>query len=133
MDLVAELGLEHTLHVAGYRNDADALLAAADVVTLSSREEGLGTVLLDALTFGKAVAATRAGGIAEIVEDGRNGRAVPVGDTAALGQVIDDLLSELRDPVRRSAIAVAARDRAAQFSIDRTAARTAEVYERVLR
>ena len=55
------------VHVTGYRTDADALLAAADMVTLSSREEGMGTVLLDAMAFGKPVVATAAGGIPEIV------------------------------------------------------------------
>ena len=48
------LGLTGVLHVAGYRNDADALLAAADVAVLSSREEGMGSVLLDALAARQA-------------------------------------------------------------------------------
>jgi glycosyltransferase involved in cell wall biosynthesis len=61
------------LHVAGYRDDADSLLAAATVATLSSREEGMGSVLLDALTFGRAIAATRAGGIPEVIVDGEAG------------------------------------------------------------
>ena len=42
------------VHLAGYRTDADALLAAADVACLSSREEGMGSVLLDAMAFGRA-------------------------------------------------------------------------------
>ena len=130
--LVAELELQSVLHVTGYRTDADALLAAGEVVTLSSREEGLGTVLLDALALGKPVAATRAGGIGEIVEDGRSGRLVGVGDGAALGRAIDDYLGELDDPSRRAAIAAAARQRAAEFSIERTADATAAVYEKVL-
>ena len=41
------------VHLPGYRTDADALLAAADVACLSSREEGMGSVLLDALAFGR--------------------------------------------------------------------------------
>ncbi len=48
----SELGLTGTLHLTGYQTDADSLLAAADVAVLSSTEEGLGTVLLDALAFG---------------------------------------------------------------------------------
>ena len=67
---IARHGLAGALHATGYRTDADALLAAADIVTLSSREEGMGTVLLDAMAFGKPVVATRAGGIPEIIEDG---------------------------------------------------------------
>src|SRR4051812_17154162 len=89
------LGLESRVHFAGYRDDADALLAAADVVVLSSREEGLGSVLLDSLVFGRPVAATRAGGIPEIVVDGETGLLVPIGDPQSLGQAITRLL---RDP-----------------------------------
>ena len=57
---VARLGLSDRVKLAGYRTDADAILATADVACLSSREEGMGSVLLDALAFGLAVAATTA-------------------------------------------------------------------------
>src|SRR6185503_7803286 len=43
---IAALGLGDTVRLAGYRTDADSLLATADVVCLSSREEGMGSVLL---------------------------------------------------------------------------------------
>ncbi len=129
-DAVAQCGLAGTVHVLGYRQDADALLAAADVVTLSSREEGLGTVLLDALALGKPVVATRAGGIPEIIEDGVSGHLVAPGDARSLGAMVAALLT---DPARRAALAPAARRRAADFSITDTAARTAAVYDRLLR
>ena len=67
------LGLNAGVHLAGYRTDADSLLAAADAATLSSREEGMGSVLLDALAFGVPIAATRAGGIPEVIVDGDSG------------------------------------------------------------
>ncbi|MDE3217214.1 MAG: glycosyltransferase, partial [Gemmatimonadota bacterium] len=60
---IAALGLGGFVHLAGYRTDADELLAAATVCVLSSREEGMGSVLLDALFLGRPIAATRAGGI----------------------------------------------------------------------
>src|SRR5581483_10740632 len=82
---VTALGLGGVLVVAGYRTDADALLAAADVAVLSSREEGMGSVLLDALAFGVPVAATRAGGIPEIVAEGETGLLADVSDPTALG------------------------------------------------
>jgi L-malate glycosyltransferase len=132
-DAVERLGLQDVVHLPGYRTDADSLLAAADVVTLSSREEGLGTVLLDALALGKPVAATAGGGIPEIIEDGRSGLLVPVGDAAALGQAIAKLLVEIAgDPARLTEIAAAARARAKAFSMTVTADRTAAVYDRVL-
>ena len=129
LNAVAAQGLGAVLHVVGYRTDADALIAAADVVTLSSREEGLGTVLLDALALGKAVAATAAGGIPEIVEDGVSGLLAPVGDAAALGTAVGGLLAS---PELRNEFASAARARAAHFSMATTARRTADVYDRLL-
>jgi starch synthase len=89
----------------------------------------MGTVLLDALAFGKPVVATRAGGIPEVIEDGVSGVLTPPGDAAALGAAIADLCES---PERRAALSSAARPRAAQFSMTVTAARTASVYDWVL-
>lgn len=126
---ISELGLEEKVHLAGFRTDADSILAAADVVALSSREEGLGTVLIDALWMGKPIAATRAGGIPEIVQDGSCGLLASVGNSNQLGAAIARLLT---DTVLRTRIAAASRARAPMFSVERTAARTALVYDRVL-
>ncbi len=126
---IAHHRLTGVVHATGYRSDADALLASADVVTLSSREEGMGTVLLDAMAFGKPVVATRAGGIPEVLEDGVSGILTPPGDAAALGDAIADLCES---PDRRAALSSAARVRAARFSMTVTAARTASVYDWVL-
>jgi glycosyltransferase involved in cell wall biosynthesis len=125
---IAQSGLGANVHLAGYRGDADTLLSAADVVTLSSREEGMGTVLIDALWMGKAIAATRAGGIPEVVEDGTSGLLSPPEDGLALGSAISRLLM---DSALRNRFAIAARARASAFSVERTASRTAQIYERV--
>ena len=125
---IEQLGLANNVHLAGYRPDVDALMATADVVVLSSRQEGLGTVLIDALWMGKAVAATRAGGIPEIVEDGKCGLLSPPEDAAALGRSIIRLLG---DSALRARFGAAGRARAEMFSIERTASCTALVYQRV--
>lgn len=127
---VDRLGLRGTLHLAGYRADADSLLAAADVVTLSSKEEGLGTVLLDAMSMGKPIAATRGGGISESVQPGISGLLSPVGDARQLGS---DIASILGDPELAGGLASGARNRAKDFSVERTADLTLDVYERTLR
>jgi glycosyltransferase involved in cell wall biosynthesis len=125
----AELGLSSAVHLTGYREDADALLAAADVVALSSKEEGLGTVLVDALALGKPIAATAAGGIPEIVRPGVSGLLAPAGDAEALGAAIARILL---DPALAAHLGAGARARAAEFSVDRTVERTLAVYEEVL-
>ena len=123
------LNLSGALHVVGYRNDADALLAAADVAVLSSQEEGLGSVLLDALLLGKPIAATRAGGIPDVVQHEITGLLAPVRDSGALGAHIATLLMNRELATRLGA---AARLRAVEFSVERMADRTLAVYERVL-
>ena len=126
---VDRLGLQHVLHVLGYRTDADALLAAANVATLSSREEGMGSVLLDALVFGVPIAATKAGGIPEVVEDGASGLLAEISDPNGLGDIISGLLTDtaLAERVRQTAL-----QRASSFSVERMAERTMSVYEVVV-
>jgi glycosyltransferase involved in cell wall biosynthesis len=121
---VQNLGLQHVLHLTGYRSDADALLAAADVATLSSREEGMGSVLLDALAFGIPIAATKAGGIPEVVEDGESGVLADANDPIGLGDAIARLLTDdgLAGRLRRNAMA-----RAENFSVERMTERTMSV------
>ena len=126
---VRALGLGATVHVTGYRMDADRLLASADVVVLSSREEGMGSVLLDALVFGKPVAATRAGGIPEVVRHEVTGLLAPIGDPRALGDAIARLAMDTR---LRARLGAAAQASAGAFSIDVMARRTRAIYERVL-
>lgn len=126
---IARLGLERTVHVAGYRADADSLLAAAHVAVLSSREEGMGSVLLDASLLGLPIAATDAGGIPEVVLHERTGLLAPRGDPERLGEAIVRLLRD-RDLARR--LGAAARERVQEFSIERIVERTMHVYQQVL-
>jgi len=126
---VRRLGLEAKISVAGYRTDADSLLAAADVACLSSREEGMGSVLLDALAFGLPVAATRAGGIPEVIVDGENGVLADVEQPDALGDAIVRLI---RDDALRARVRANAAARAHEFSVERMTDRTITVYENVL-
>jgi glycosyltransferase involved in cell wall biosynthesis len=123
------LGLTSTLHLAGYRTDADELLAAAHVVVLSSRQEGMGSVLLDALLLGKPIAATRAGGIPDVIQHGVDGLLAPVADPDALAAHIVELLTNRALAAR---LATAARSRAVEFSVERMTDRTLDVYERIL-
>jgi len=113
------------LHLAGFRHDAVSLLAAADVAVLSSRDEGLGTTLLDAMLAGVPVVATAAGGVTEVVRDGVDGLLTPIGDGAALGAALIRVLDDAR---LRSALARAGRERMRQFSIEGTVGKTLEAY-----
>jgi glycosyltransferase involved in cell wall biosynthesis len=93
--------------------DVDAALQDADIVVLPSLSEGLPVALLEALGHGKAVVATSAGGIPEIVTDGVDAVLVRPGDGAALARAIAELAA---DPARRARLGRAARARAERLS-----------------
>lgn len=126
---IALLGLGDCVHLAGYRTDADSLMSVADVVALSSSDDGIGGVVIDAMSFGKPVAATAAGGIPEAVSNGETGLLVGVGDASALGDAIARLVIDRELAERMGANGIR---RAPLFSIDNTVDRTLAVYERVL-
>jgi len=105
---VRQLDLADRVHLIGYVAQADALLRECDVVVMSSRAEGLGTVVLHALALGKPVVATAGGGLAEIVPARW---LVPVGDGDALARRVIEALdhpSAIPLPPQYTASAMAA-------------------------
>lgn len=81
---VAEAGLEDRVHFTGELSDVSPALQAADLLVLNSLDEPFGLVLIEAMSSGTPVVATRVGGVAEIVTDQENGWLIDKGDTAAL-------------------------------------------------
>jgi glycosyltransferase involved in cell wall biosynthesis len=81
------------------------LLRAADAMLLSSDWESFGLVVAEALAVGTPVLAATAGGVGEVLEDGRNGLLVPAGDVDALGDAIGRFFAdeELRERLRGAA------------------------------
>src|SRR5262249_44128999 len=121
--------LEKHVLLPGFRTDVLGCLKAFDLFAMSSVTEGLGTSLLDAMACGRAIAATTAGGIPEIVEDGVNGLLVPPRDAHALA---DGIVRLLRDAdLRRRLGAVGLARVNERFSVERMVDQTAKVYERV--
>jgi L-malate glycosyltransferase len=122
---VGRLGLEQTIVLTGFRRDADELLAAARVATLSSAEEGMGSVLLDAMAFGVPIAATRAGGIPEIVVHGETGLLSAPADAEALAANVVRLLE---DQELAATLRERARERVTEFAVERMVDKTIAVY-----
>jgi glycosyltransferase involved in cell wall biosynthesis len=92
--LARELGIEDRVIFAGFRADPWPFYASADLFVLSSDREGHPNVLVEALQAGTPVVATDSGGgTREILDDGRFGRLVPVGNEIALAEAMDDALS----------------------------------------
>jgi glycosyltransferase involved in cell wall biosynthesis len=125
---IARLKLDDVVIMAGFRTDADQLLAAAHVATLSSAEEGMGSVLLDAMAFEVPIAATTAGGIPEVVTHRETGLLSPPRDASALAANVVRLLTE---PALAKSVTAGARERVKAFSVERMVERTLAVYAAV--
>lgn len=91
----AQPGLAGAVRFTGFRADVAALMKAMDVVVLPSvAHESLSMVLLESLTLGRRVVATRVGGATEAVRDGETGILVPPGDASALAAAIARMLGD---------------------------------------
>ncbi len=90
------LGLSQRVELAGWlpAEEASRLLAAADILVLPSREEGLSMAVLEGLAHGLAVVTTRVGAHEEVITDGDTGLFVPVGDAMALADVLSRLVAD---------------------------------------
>jgi glycosyltransferase involved in cell wall biosynthesis len=89
---IKELGLESSIIIAGKRNDADQLIPAASIVTLTSLWEGTPYTILEAMAWKKPVVATYVNGCPEIIDDHQNGLLVPPGDPEKWAQAVMELI-----------------------------------------
>lgn len=108
----AQLGVADDVAMPGFEANPYAAMSAAAVFVLSSRFEGLPGVLIQAMACGARVVSTDCpSGPREVLEDGRWGALVPVGDASALATAITEALDNPRPPDVRA--------RAAEFSVER--------------
>ena len=107
--LAQELGLQDDISLPGFVDNPYAYMARAAVFVLSSAWEGLPTVLIEAMAVGRPVIATDCpSGPAEILENGKWGKLVPVGDVEALAEAIAHKISS---PMQKSRLDVCERFR----------------------
>jgi glycosyltransferase involved in cell wall biosynthesis len=126
---IRALQLHRHVLLAGFRPDALGLCKSFDLFVMSSVMEGLGSAILEAMACRRAVAATAAGGIPEVVVHGETGLLVPPRDDAALAEAV---LLLLDDAERRAAMGEAGRARVARaFSVDRMIDGVLESYQTV--
>ena len=94
VNLANELGFEDRVSFLPFTEDVPEFLAAIDVFVLPSYSETFGLVLIEAMAMEKPVVATSAGGVPEIVENGRDGLLIPPRDEKALADAINMLLDD---------------------------------------
>ncbi|HOX26720.1 MAG TPA: glycosyltransferase family 4 protein [Candidatus Krumholzibacteria bacterium] len=124
--LARRLGLSDRVAFLGWCPEVPGLLAAADVVMLTSRKEGIPRSLIEAMALARPVVATDVLGTQELVADGVTGYLCPCGDVAMLAQRVAALAA---DAGLRRALGDAGRQRVAEHFDDREiAARLAAFY-----
>ena len=101
------------------------IIGDSDIFVMSSRWEGLGTSIIDAMALKKPVIATRTGGIPELIEDGVEGILVEKEDPAALAESI---LKVIKDRSLAQSISEMGYNKAKAFSIENTINKTLELY-----
>jgi len=128
--LAARLGITDHVHFVGFQEDVTPFLSALSLYVHPARMEGFGIAVVEALAAGKAVVATKVGGLPEVVEHGRTGLLVAGDHPEELGTAI---LSLLHDDARRKAMgeraAQAARER---FDLTASVAALERLYLKVL-
>ena len=114
---IKALHLDTTVELAGFHSDPGVFLERAQLFVSSSRYEGLGNAIIEALSHGVPVVSTDAPyGPREILQDGRWGDLVPVDDAAALADAIEARLAHAADDGRNG------KERAADFTVENAAA-----------
>jgi glycosyltransferase involved in cell wall biosynthesis len=122
--LARELDLTDRVHFLGQVTHPLRVIADADLYVMSSREEGLGTSVLDAMARGIPVASTSAGGLPEMLSQGA-GVLVPPRNPEALAGAVRRILCD--GDLRAKIVAQASRA-VERFSADRMAAEVRSVY-----
>ena len=124
-------GVADQIRFAGFRTDLHRWLGSFDFCVHPPLREGLGVAALQAGAAGVPVVGTTAGGIPEIIEEGRTGLLCPPGDASALATA---LASVLADPEAARAMGRRARERVeSRFSVDAMVDGNLEVYREAVR
>jgi glycosyltransferase involved in cell wall biosynthesis len=125
---IKRMGMLGKVLLLGHRPDPAPLLKALDIYVQSSWGEGMGSVLIEAAACGVPIAATTAGGIPEVVDDGETGLLVaprhPEGLAANLLRLIDD--KELRERLSNEGL-----KRISRFGLTRMANDMERIYDAI--
>jgi glycosyltransferase involved in cell wall biosynthesis len=123
--LIEARGLGEVVHLLGFQSNPWKYIARADVFVLTSRYEGFGNVLVEAMACGVPVVATRSAGTGDIVSSGADGLLVERHEPAAVAAALDQVLS---DPALRRRMSETARRHAERYRTESVAL----AYDRVL-
>jgi len=127
---ISDAGRMRHFYFMGFRDDANEIIAASDLLVATSKADAFGRTLVEAMVAGVPVVATDAGGHAEIILHGETGYLAPDNDADALAKGAYELL--FNSGLRKKLIA-SARERALRYSPLNHEIQMRQVYARVLR
>ncbi|EKF9406073.1 TPA: exopolysaccharide biosynthesis glycosyltransferase VpsI [Vibrio cholerae] len=131
--MAEQLGLNGSVHCLGWiAGEAKLkLLTQTDIYCLPSYNEGFPMGVIEAMSAGIPVVASRAGGIPDAISDGEQGRLIEAGDVVALAQALGDLIEQRTENQR---IATAAKQKFAEnFSLQAVIPRLQTLYDELLK
>ncbi|MEM9887676.1 MAG: glycosyltransferase family 4 protein [Bacteroidota bacterium] len=123
--MIAEKQLEDYITLTGYQKEVASIFPELDLLLFTSKEEGLGTTVLDAFACGVAVVATAAGGIPEMITHRATGSLAPIGRADQLAEEVIFLLEQEEE---RKRIIKNAKNKLSEFSSKKMADAVLEVY-----
>jgi glycosyltransferase involved in cell wall biosynthesis len=123
--MIHDRGLDDSAHLCGFRTNPWRYIARADVFALTSRYEGFGNVIVEAMACGVPVVATSSAGTREILTSGANGMLVDQHEPAAFAAALEAVLA---DASLRRTLGDAGRDHVERFRTESIAL----AYDRVL-
>jgi len=128
--LEREAGRLHVpCRLLGFVDGPASLYASASIVLLPSKSEGLGLTVLEAMAAARPVVVYDFPAVRTLIQDGKEGRIVPMGDVEALGRAIREILD---DPTRAGEMGRAGRETAqSRFSLDRSVRRMRSLYSEI--
>ena len=122
----AALGIREHVTFTGFLQDVEKIEAALDIAVITSKAEALCLSILESMIAGIPAVGTDSGGVAEVIRHGENGFLIPVGDSDALAERLDELLA---DDAKRSAFgAQAKRDAEATFLAEQMTRKIEKLY-----
>jgi len=127
----ARLAIADRVRFLGWRDDADALLAAADFLVCPSRHEPLGNVVIEAWAARRPVIAAASSGPMQLIADRANGLLVPVDDADTLAKAMREFLAD--EKLRRRLAEAGRAEYEAEFSETRVVAQYREFFRQVTR
>ncbi|MFY9288972.1 MAG: glycosyltransferase [Alphaproteobacteria bacterium] len=120
-----KLGVEDRMQCLGYQANPIPFMKKAALLVTPSQHEGFGNVIAEALACGTPVVSTNCGGPAEILDNGRYGPLVPVGNVYAMAQAIQTTLD---NPLPREVL----KQRGHEFTIERSATEYRKIFDQLL-